>query len=159
MKTKTKTLTAIALAAALGATALAGVTYAGHRGHGMGFLDKGQLGVSAMEMFAAVDADGDGKLTQAEIDKARNDRHAKHDADGDGNLSLEEFAGLWHETTRPLTVRAFQMLDTDGDAIVTRAEYDRPLASIVERLDRDRDGGLSLRDRWHDDDRHDRDDD
>jgi len=160
MKTKTKTLTAIALAAALGATALAGVTYAGHRGHGMGFLDKGQLGVSAMEMFAAVDADGDGKLTQAEIDKARNDRHAKHDADGDGNLSLEEFAGLWHETTRPLTVRAFQMLDTDGDAIVTRAEYDRPLASIVERLDRDRDGGLSLRDRWHDDDdRRDRDDD
>ncbi|MCY4547229.1 MAG: hypothetical protein OXC28_02575, partial [Defluviicoccus sp.] len=127
-------------------------------GHGMGFLDKGQLGVSAMEMFAAVDADGDGKLTQAEIDKARNDRHAKHDADGDGNLSLEEFAGLWHETTRPLTVRAFQMLDTDGDAIVTRAEFDRPLAGIVERLDRDRDGGLSMRDRWHDDD-DDRDDD
>ena len=70
----------------------------------------------------------------------------------DGNLSLEEFAGLWHEATRPLTVRAFQMLDTDGDAVVTRAEYDRPLAGIVERLDRDRDGGLSLRDSRHDDD-------
>ncbi len=158
MKTKTKTLTAIAVAAALGGTALAGVTYAGHRGHGMGFLDKGQLGVSAMEMFDAIDANGDGKLTQAEIDKALDDRHAAHDADGDGNLSLEEFAGLWHETTRPLTVRAFQMLDTDGDAIVTRAEFDRPLAGIVERLDRDRDGGLSMRDRWHDDD-DDRDDD
>ena len=32
------------------------------------------------------------------------------------------------------------MLDTDGDAVITRAEYDRPLAGIVERLDRDRDG-------------------
>ena len=116
----------------------------------MGFLDKGQLAVSAMEMFDTIDADRDGKLTQAEIDTARNDRHAVHDADGDGNLSLEEFAGLWHETTRPLTVRAFQMLDTDGNAVITRAEYDRPLAGIVERFDRDRDGGLSMKDARHD---------
>ena len=154
MRTKTKTLTALAVAAALGGTALAGTSYAGHRdgGHGMGFLDEGPLAVSAMEMFDAADADGDGRLTQAEIDKLRNDLHAAHDADGDGNLDLEEFEGLWHETTRPLTVRAFQMLDTDGDAIVTRAEYDRPLAGIVERLDRDRDGSLSMKDRWHDDD-------
>ena len=154
MRTKTKTLTALAVAAALGGTALAGTSYAGHRdgGHGMGFLDEGPLAVSAMEMFDAADADGDGRLTQAEIDKLRNDLHAAHDADGDGNLNLEEFEGLWHETTRPLTVRAFQMLDTDGDAIVTRAEYDRPLAGIVEQLDRDRDGGLSMKDRWHDDD-------
>ncbi len=154
MRTKTKTLAAMAIAAALGGTALAGASYAGHRdgGHGMGFLDQGQLAVSAMEMFQAVDGDGDGQLTQAEIDKALNDRHAAHDTDGDGNLSLEEFAGLWHETTRPLTVRAFQMLDTDGDAIVTRAEFDRPLADIVQQLDRDGDGSLSMKDRWHDDD-------
>ncbi len=154
MRTKTKTLTALAVAAALGGTALAGTSYAGHRdgGHGMGFLDEGPLAVSAMEMFDAADADGDGRLTQGEIDKLRNDLHAAHDADGDGNLDLEEFEGLWHETTRPLTVRAFQTLDTDGDAVVTRAEYDRPLAGIVEQLDRDRDGSLSMKDRWHDDD-------
>ena len=158
MRTKTKTLTAIAVAAALGGTALAGATYAGHRDGGLGFLDKGQLAISAMEMFDAVDADGDGKLTQAEIDKLRNERHAAHDADGDGDLSLEEFAGLWNEATRPLTVRAFQMLDADGDAIVTRAEYDRPLAGIVERFDRNGDGGLSMKDArhghggWRDDD-------
>ena len=152
MKTKTKTLTAIAVAAALGGTVLAGMSYAGHRDGGGAFLDKGQLAVSAMEVFESIDADGDGRLTQAEIDKVRNDRHTAHDANGDGNLCLEEFAGLWHETTRPLTVRAFQMLDTDGDAVVTRAEYDRPLAGIVERLDRDRDGGLSMKDGWHDDD-------
>ena len=53
-----------------------------------------------------------------------------------------------HETTRPLTVRAFQMLDTDGNAVISRAEYDRPLANIVERLDRNDDGGLSMSDRW-----------
>ena len=154
MRTKTKTLTALAVAAALGGTALASTSYAGHRdgGHGMSFPDEGPLAVSAMEMFDAADADGDGRLTQDEIDKLRNDLHAAHDVNGDGNLDLEEFEGLWHETTRPLTVRAFQMLDTDGDAVVTRAEYDRPLAGIVERLDRDRDGSLSMKDRWHDDD-------
>ncbi len=152
MITKTRTLTAIALAAALGGTVLAGASHAGHRGDGMGFLDKGQLAMSAMQMFDAIDADGDGKITQAEIDTLRNDRHAAHDADGDGNLDLGEFAGLWHETTHPVTVRVFQMLDTDGDAVITRAEYDRPLAAIVERLDRDGDGGLSLRDHRHDDD-------
>ena len=162
MKARTKTLIGVGVAAAIGAVAIAGVSYAGnrhggfdgHRGHGMHFLGKGQLRLTAMEILQSIDADGDGKLTQAEIDKVRNDRHSAHDADGDGSLGLEEFAGLWHETTHPLTVRAFQMLDTDGDAVVTRAEYDRPLARIVERLDRNGDGALSPDDRW----RHRRDD-
>ena len=156
MRTKTKTMTAIAVATVLGSTALAGIAYADHRdggfGDDIGFLDEGPLALTAMEVFEAADADGDGRLSQAEIDALRNDLLAAHDADGDGNLDLEEFAGLWQETTRPLTVRIFQMLDTDGDAIVTRAEYDRPLAAIVTRLDRDGDGGLSITDRWFDDD-------
>ena len=159
MNARTKKLAAIGAAAVLGVAAIAGASYAGHRygGHGMGFLDKGQLAVSAMEMFDSIDADSDGKLTQAEIDQARNDRHAAHDANGDGDLSLQEFAALWHETTQPLTVRAFQMLDTDGNAIISRAEFDRPLADIVRRLDRNGDGGLSMKDHrrhgrdWDDD--------
>ena len=154
---RTKTLAAIGVAAVVGGTVLAGASYADHRdgsfagqhGLGMGFLSEGRHGLMTMEMFDAADADGDGKLTQAEIDRVFNDRHAAHDADGDGNLGLEEFEGLWHETTRPLTVRVFQMLDSDGDAVITRMEYDRPLAGIVERLDRDGDGGLSMKDRWH----------
>ena len=105
-------------------------------------------GLANITVIIGHENDGDGKLSQAEIDKVRNDRHAAHDGDSDGNLSLDEFAGVWHETTRPLTVRAFQMLDTDGNAVISRAEYDRPLANIVERLDRNDDGGLSMSDRW-----------
>ena len=157
MQTRTKTLIAAGLAAALGGAAIVGVSHADHRDgfdgrHGLSFLDKGSLAATALEVFDSIDADGDGTLSQAEIDQVRNDRHAAHDADRDGNLGLEEFAGLWHETTRPLTVRVFQMLDTDGDAVITRAEYDRPLAGIVAHLDRNGDGGLSLRDGRHDDD-------
>ena len=147
MRKTTKALVGIGVAVAIGGMALGGASLA-HRNGGFGDHDDHR----AVAMFDAVDADGDGTLTQVEIDTLRNDRHAAHDANGDGNLDLGEFAGLWHETTQPLTVRVFQMLDTDGDAVVSRAEYDRPLADIVERLDRDGDGGLSLQDRRHDDD-------
>lgn len=158
MRTRTKAVIGIGVAAALGGAALVWAChddrgygapwgFRAHHGHGLGFLARGQVRLTMMEMIEAIDTDGDGKLTQAEIDKARNDRHAAHDADGDGNLGLEEFAGVWRETTRPITVRVFQMLDTDGDAVLTRAEYDRPLADIVERLDRDGDDALSPRDR------------
>ncbi len=153
MKTKTTTLTAIAAVAILGGTALAGASHADHRNSGgLNFLDEGQFEVTGLEIFDTIDADGDGALTQAEIDKLLSDRHATHDANADGNLDLEEFSGLWQEAMRPLTVRAFQMLDTDGDGIVTRAEYDRPFARIVERLDRDGDGSFSIREGWDDDD-------
>ena len=148
MRTRTKALIGIGIAAAIGGIALAGASYA-ERGHGgMSFFAKGQFALMAMEIIDSIDTDGDGKLSQAEIDKVRDDRHAAHDGDNDGNLSLNEFAGVWHETTGPLTVRAFQMLDKDGNAVISRAEYDRPLANIVERLDRNDDGGLSMSDRW-----------
>ena len=152
MNARTKTLVAATVAAAIGGTAIAGAGFAGHRDDGMGLLDGGPLGLNTMEVFSTVDADGDGLLTQDEIDRVANERRAAHDTDGDGNLSLEEFAGLWHETTRPLTVRVFQMLDTDGDAVVTRAEYEHALAGIVRRLDNDGDGSLTQADRRHDDD-------
>ena len=154
MKISKRTWIAIGVAAALGGTVLAGAGYAssrhggGYHGHGMHGFGKAFIASFATDMFDSVDADGDGKLSQAEIDQAREALHAAHDADGDGSLGLEEFAGLWQETTRPLTVRAFQMLDTDGDAVVTREEYDRPLARIVERFDRNGDGALSMSDRW-----------
>ena len=152
MKPRTKTLTAVAVVAALAGTTVAGASLADHRGGGMGLPGAGPLGLDSAETFAAADADGDGLLTQAEIDRLAGERLAAHDANGDGTLSLEEFAALWNEVTRPVTVRAFQALDADGDAVVTRAEYERAVAGIVRRLDEDGDGAFSLGDRWHDDD-------
>ena len=70
---------------------------------------------------------------RTEIRKLHADLLAAHDADGDGSLSLEEFESLWREATRTVTVRAFQSLDTDDDAIVTGTEYDRLLADGRDR--------------------------
>ena len=135
MTRTTKALVGIGVAVAIGGMALGGASLA-HRYGGFGDHDDDDRAVA---MFDAVDADRDGTLSQAELDKAREERHAAlaaHDADGDGKLGLEEFAGLWTQTMRPLTVRAFQRLDTDGDAAVSRSEYERPLAGIAERRDR-----------------------
>ena len=40
-----------------------------------------------------------------------------YDTDANSTLSLEEFAVMHAAHTRPMTVRAFQMHDTDGDAV------------------------------------------
>ena len=145
MKTTTKTLTAITLAAALGGAAMASAAHAGHRdgGFGGGFdggpFAGGLSALAATEAYASADADGNGTLSQDEIRKLHADLLAAHDANGDGSLSLEEFESLWRETTRTVAVRAFQFLDTDGDAIVTGAEYDRLLADGRDRRDGDDD--------------------
>ena len=147
MRKTTKALVGIGVAVAIGGMALGGASLAHRNG---GFGDHGDDRAAAM--FDAIDAERDGTLSQAELDKAWEDRNAAlvaHDADGDGKLGLEEFAGLWSQTMRPLTVRAFQRLDTDGDAAVSRSEYERPLAGVPERRGR--------RDHHHD--RHHRHDD
>lgn len=42
--------------------------------------------------------------------------------DTDGKFSLDEFAVMHADHTRPMTVRAFQIHDANGDAQVTEAE-------------------------------------
>ena len=165
MKPMTKTLFGVGVALAIGGTVLVGAAGADgrggskdHDGHGMGVFS------DTMKMLDAVDADRDGKLTQAEVEAARNERNAvlaTYDTDGDGNLDLEEFSRLWHETMRPFTVRAFQALDTDGDAFISPTEYERSFADMFHGLDQDDDGSFSVHhaSEHDDDDEHDGDDD
>ena len=118
------------------------------------------IGHHVVERF---DTDGDGRLTQAEIDAARADHMARFDANSDGALTLEEFEGLFHELTQPVTVRAFQMLDPDGDASISADELDKRLARAVARHDRNGDGALSpddmRRGHWRGERHHDESDD
>ena len=53
-----------------------------------------------------------------------------YDTDTKGKLSLEELAVMHAAHTRPMTVRAFQMHDADGDAQVTEAE----VAAMAEMM-------------------------
>ena len=128
-------------ALALGAAAFAGTSVADggwgrHHGHG-------HHGGRAMEFFERFDANGDGRLTQAEIDEVRQSRLAEFDQDGDGSLTLEEYQALWLDAMRERMVRAFQAHDRDGDAMVTAEEFGQPFDRMVSRLDANDDGELT----------------
>ena len=156
MTKRTKLLLGTGLAALIGATAVAGVSYADrsyHREVGGGYHHGKHAGFARREvrhnMFKSVDANGDDKVTQEEIDKAIADRLAKYDANKDGKLSLGEFDGLWNEIMQPAKVRAFQRLDPNGDAQITKGELDDRFGKLVSRIDRNGDGALSREDRRH----------
>ncbi len=125
-----------------------------HGGHGGG---------QGLRMLERLDADGDGAVTQEEIDTVLAGSLAEFDASGDQSLTLDEFQGLWLDHMRERMVDHFQALDADGDGLVTEEELDRPFGNLVDRMDRNGDGQLSLDDHprrgaWSDDDGDDDDD-
>ena len=143
----------IALAAG-GLAVFGGIFLAGASLADAGFGPPGphmaMMGGMGAELLQNVDKNGDGALSQDEINAAVDGRFAEFDANKDGKLSLEEFQALWADLTRPIAVRAFQFLDPNGDAALDRAEVDKRFGSIVARLDRNNDGKLSPEDRPHD---------
>ncbi len=100
----------------------------------------------AEALIERFDADGDGIVTQAEIDTARAAELAAFDADGDGNLTLEEYQAYWLDRFYERMVDAFQELDANGDGEITVEEFNAGLANIVARLDQNGDGGLNADD-------------
>lgn len=108
-------------------------------------------------LFAEFDTDGDGVVTQDEINAVRAAELAEFDADGDGTLTLEEYQALWLARVYERMVDAFQHLDADGDGQITDEEFNAGLANIVARLDQDGDAAIGpgdIRQRMQ----HDRDD-
>lgn len=158
MKRSVKFALATSALALTGGLFLVGTSFA-ERGFGpMGGFGHGGpmggLGPLGHEMLANVDTDGDGALTQEEINAAVNGRFSEFDADRNGSLSLQEFQALWAEITKPVTVRAFQFLDPDGDAAIAKSELDDRFGALVSRFDHNKDGKLSRDDHprrggWH----------
>ena len=91
-------------------------TMGGHNGMGM------MMGGAQSHAMARFDTDGDGTLSPEEMKAGIQTEIKTYDADANGTLSLDEFAEMRAAHTRPMTVRAFQMHDPDGDAQVTEAE-------------------------------------
>ncbi len=157
MKTSSKIV--IAAAIALAGTAVAGTAWAHREGHGygggQGMMHGGGYGMHGKHhgrghgrhmgryMMERYDANKDGKLTQDEINSNREAWLKEFDANNDGKLSLDEFKQLYLKARAERIVREFQQFDRDGDAGVTLEEYQRPLADLVERMDRNGDGSLS----------------
>ena len=93
------------------------------------------------------DTDGDGSVTQEEIDAVRIEQITKFDRNGDGSLDLAEYEALWLDAMRERMVDRFQAHDDDGDGSVTSEEFNEKFEGLVERMDRNDDGVMNSDDK------------
>jgi|TARA_R110002051_G_scaffold272570_1_gene333136 Ca2+-binding EF-hand superfamily protein len=99
-------------------------------GRAMGMM----MGGSGSYAMATFDTDSDGTLSPEEMTAGIQAELSTYDTDANGTLSLEEFAVMHAAHTRPMTVRAFQMHDADGDAQVTDAEMAAMAAMMQDHM-------------------------
>ena len=107
----------------------------------------GDLIANVRHLMATYNTDGDGIVTQEELNAVRAEELATYDANGDGVLSLEEFQALWLAHLFEQMVDQFQALDADGDGLITEEEFNAALANILRRLNQAGDGGRGAGDR------------
>ena len=110
----------------------------GMMGGGMGMM--GMMGGAQSYAMATFDTNKDGTLSPEEMTAGIKAELKTYDTDANGSLSLGEFAVMHAAHTRPLTVRAFQMHDADGDAQVTEAEISAMAAMMQDHMGGQQDG-------------------
>jgi len=109
---------------------------------------EGERGPRMAEMFAAIDADGDGKVTQEEIAAHRAAMFAAADTNSDGSLSTDELAARelarFNETMPERTARMLERRDANGDGSLQADEIaGGPMEDHFARIDTDDDGAIS----------------
>jgi hypothetical protein len=102
----------------------------GMMGGGMGMM----MGGGQNYAMATFDTDKDGTLSPEEMTAGIQAELKTYDTDANGTLSLEEFGVMHAAHTQPMTVRAFQMHDADGDAQVTDAEMAAMAAMMQDHM-------------------------
>lgn len=100
-------------------------------------------GRGAKHMFEKFDQNGDGVITQDEVNAVIEARFKAADKDGNGSVTLDEFSEAALAESKPMQVRMFQRLDRDGDGTVTTEEFNKATDRMFSRLDRDGDGFLA----------------
>ncbi|KIC47099.1 calcium-binding protein [Ruegeria sp. ANG-S4] len=95
--------------------------------------------------FQELDADGDGQITQAEIEAHRAQRFTSADADGDGQLSLEEMQAAAQSRANERVQKMFERQDANNDGFLSEDELPKPRrgAKMFERIDADGNGSIS----------------
>ncbi len=95
--------------------------------------------------FQELDANGDGQVTQGELQDHRAARFAKLDSDGDGKLSAAELQAEGQKKGTERANRMIEKFDTDGDGALSAQEMPQPRDSgkLFARMDSDGSGGIS----------------
>lgn len=112
-----------------------------------GMMDRGMMDRGMGPDFAALDSNGDGKVTADEVTVLRQTQFAAADANGDGKLEAAEVT-VWIEARRAereatMAARMIDRMDQDGDDALSLVEL--PGADMANRLgwlDRNADGAI-----------------
>jgi hypothetical protein len=99
---------------------------------------------AAPPLFAALDADGDGRVTAVELQAARAAQIDRFDADGDGRLSAVEYRTWWLDAAQARLTRQFRADDRDGDGMISLDDLIARSGALLKRRDRDGDGAISV---------------
>jgi EF-hand domain pair/EF hand len=130
--------------------AAAGIaTFVGTRsfaeGHAMG-PDGGHGGHWGRWMFQEMDANKDGKVTQAEIEAFQTARAAEIDANHDGKITADEIQAFREKERAKREAEELARMDANGDGSVSVEEYEAAQTWRLARMDRNGDGTIDERD-------------
>jgi hypothetical protein len=89
----------------------------------------------------SADLDKDGKVTRAEFEKYTQQQFNAF-AKG-GSLNMEQFYQLQAAQSRAISARVFQRLDRDRDGKLTLAEFAASQEKLFARLDKNNDGVIT----------------
>jgi hypothetical protein len=100
-------------------------------------------GAGVSRTFNLLDTDGDGKISLTKIRAEQARLIATADLDGDGKLSVHEFRRRvwWFQKLQTTTL--FDLMDANGDQVLTADEIANPSARWFKRYDKDADGGIT----------------
>lgn len=95
--------------------------------------------------FEDIDTDGNGEISQAEMQAQKSARFKSVDANGDGKLSPEEMHAMAQSRMADRVQKRIEHLDTDGDGALSESELSNlgRHGDMFKRLDGDESGGIS----------------
>ncbi|HTJ98749.1 MAG TPA: EF-hand domain-containing protein [Bordetella sp.] len=104
------------------------------------------------QLLQEADANGDGKITKAELTQARDRLFTRLDRNGDGYLTQDDFqrrllsrrAGAGGDSGDRYAGMA-AVLDKDGDGRISRTEFVNGPAKLFDRADTNHDGTVDAK--------------
>ncbi len=95
--------------------------------------------------FQELDSDGDGQITQSEMEGRMDARFNEADTDGDGLLSAAEMETQGQKKVADRVARMIERFDKDGDGSLSQDEMPAPRkpGRMFGYFDQDNSGGIS----------------
>ncbi|MEM1198847.1 MAG: EF-hand domain-containing protein [Pseudomonadota bacterium] len=94
-------------------------------------------------MMRHMDANGDGKVTKAEIMPRITKRFDRVDANSDGQVTKEEIGEHVRKRVEKRVGFMFDRFDSDADGVMTKAEIESQVDKHFARMDTDNNGEVS----------------